>query len=115
MADVGPPMVKLYDSFYYDNIILMAPSFKEAEIANDLKVADIMEFFEAKGHNLMLFGDLDARRHTRKIATNFGVDFENFVSSQAKVQLRLINPKSFYFCSTSTLRTTASSRMMQSF
>jgi hypothetical protein len=78
MADVGPPMVKLYDSFYYDNIILMAPSFKEAEIANDLKVSDIMEFFEAKGHNLMLFGDLDARRHTRKIATNFGVDFENF-------------------------------------
>ena len=83
MADMGPPMVKHYDSFYYDNIILMAPSFKEAEIAKDLKVDDILEFFETKGHNFMMFGDVDARRHTRKLATNFGVDFENFVSRQS--------------------------------
>lgn len=57
MADVGPPMVKHYDQFYYDNIILMAPSFKEAEIANGLKVTDMLEFFETQGHNLMLFSD----------------------------------------------------------
>ena len=80
MADIGPPVVKHYDSFYYDNIIMMAPSFKESEIAQGLKVEDIMEFFDGKGHNLMVFGDIDVRRHTRKLANHFGVDFENYVS-----------------------------------
>ena len=81
MADVGPPVVKLYDSFFYDNIILMAPSFKESEIAKGLKVDDFMEFFETQGHNLMIFADIDARRHVRRLATNFGVDLENYVST----------------------------------
>ena len=46
----------------------MAPSLKESEIAKGLKVNDMMDFFETQGHNLMIFGDIDARRHTRKLA-----------------------------------------------
>jgi hypothetical protein len=80
MADVGPSIVKHYDEFYWNNILVMAPSMKESEIASGLKVADMMEFFSAKDHNLLVFGDVDARRHTRKLATQFGVDFENYVS-----------------------------------
>lgn len=59
----------------------MAPSFKESEIANGLKVNDMLDFFEAEGHNLMLFGNIDSRKHTRKLANQFGVDFENYVST----------------------------------
>ena len=80
MADIGPPQVKHYDQFFYDNIILMAPSLKESEIAAGLKVNDMIDFFETQGHNLMIFGDIDSRRHTRKLANQFGVDFENYVS-----------------------------------
>ena len=47
MGDVGPPVVKHYDQFFYDNIILMAPSFKESEIAKGLKVNDLLDFFDS--------------------------------------------------------------------
>jgi hypothetical protein len=39
-----------------------------------------VEFFEHAGHNLMIFGDIDSRRHVRKLANAFGVDFEPYVS-----------------------------------
>ena len=85
MADVGPSIVKHYDEFYWDNILIMAPSMKESEVATGLKVDDMMEFFSAEDHNLLLFGDIDARRHTRKLATRFGVDFENYVRALSHV------------------------------
>ena len=82
--------MKHYDQFFYDNIILMAPSLKESEIAKGLKVNDMMDFFETQGHNLMIFGDIDARRHTRKLANQFGVDFENYVSGIKHMTLRAL-------------------------
>ena len=36
MADQGPQTVKHYDQYYYDNIILMAPSIKGKFIYNRL-------------------------------------------------------------------------------
>ena len=45
-----------------------------------LNVDDLTEFFDKTGHNLMIFADFDARRHVRKLANNFGVDFEAYVS-----------------------------------
>ena len=47
---------------------------------------DLTEFFEKIGHNLMVFADLDARRHVRKLANNFGVDFEGYVSDEIVVK-----------------------------
>ena len=71
----------------------MSSSYKESEIAEGLKVDDLLEFFNAKGHNMMIFADLDVRRHTRRLATNFGVDMENYVSTfiydAAKISLLL--------------------------
>lgn len=52
----------------------------ENEIAEGLNVSDIVEFFEHAGHNLMIFGDIDSRRHARKVANHFGADFEPYVS-----------------------------------
>jgi hypothetical protein len=52
----------------------------ENEIAEGLNVSDIVEFFEHAGHNLMIFGDIDSRRHARKLANHFGADFEPYVS-----------------------------------
>ena len=91
MAGTGPHIVKHYDEYYFDNIIFMAPSSKgksawglmrvlENEIAEGLNVSDIVEFFEHAGHNLMVFGDIDSRRHVRKLANHFGADFEPYVS-----------------------------------
>ena len=45
-----------------------------------MNVDDLTEFFDKTGHNLMVFADFDARRHVRKLANNFGVDFEAYVS-----------------------------------
>ena len=35
----------------------------------------------------MIFADYDARRHVRKLANNFGVDFESYVSNSLKIDL----------------------------
>jgi hypothetical protein len=70
--------VKHYDQYYYENIIVMSPSIKENEIASGLNVDDLTEFFDKVGHNLMVFADIDARRHVRKLANNFGIDFEAY-------------------------------------
>ena len=52
----------------------------ENEIASGLNIDDLTEFFDKVGHNLMVFADIDARRHVRKLANNFGIDFEAYVS-----------------------------------
>lgn len=87
--------VQLKDSGHqwrFDNILLMAPSVKgkqqtpnllwiENTLDTSVKVDSLVEFFEAEGHNLVAFGDLDSRRHFRSLALSFGIDFEPFVSS----------------------------------
>jgi hypothetical protein len=70
----------------FDNIVLLTPSIKgkisnhrnsfiENTIEASVKVESLIEFFEAPDHNLITFGDLDARRHFRNLALNFGIDF----------------------------------------
>ena len=61
-------------SVKYDGVLI------ENEIASGLNVDDLTEFFDKVGHNLMVFADIDARRHVRKLANNFGIDFEAYVS-----------------------------------
>lgn len=50
-----------------------------------VKVDSLVEFFESDGHNLIAFGDLDARRHLRNLALNFGIDFQPFVSESLRL------------------------------
>jgi hypothetical protein len=75
----------------FDNIVLMTPSVKgrrfvsfnlllENAIDASVRVENLVEFFEAPEHNLVAFGDVDARRHFRNLGLNFGIDFQPFVS-----------------------------------
>lgn len=56
----------------------MAPGIKESGLDDSIKVENLVSFFEAKGHNLIAFGDIDSRRHLRNLALHFGVDYEPF-------------------------------------
>ena len=51
-------------------------------IDDSIKVENLVAFFQDEGHNLMAFGDLDARKHHRSLALHFGIDYEPFVSFQ---------------------------------
>jgi len=70
--------IKDHDDWAFDNVILMAPSIKENALDESLKIENLVSFFEAKGHNMMVFGDIDARRHIRGLALHFGIDYEPF-------------------------------------
>ncbi len=52
----------------------------ENAIDPSVSVENLVEFFEAPEHNLVAFGDVDARRHFRNLGLNFGIDFQPFVS-----------------------------------
>lgn len=56
----------------------MTPSVKENAIEASVRVESLVEFFEAPEHNLVAFGDVDARRHFRNLGLNFGIDFQPF-------------------------------------
>jgi len=78
------PLIKYHDKQYFENIIMMTPSVKEADFPDDLNVKSIIEFLQSKDannpdvtHNLMVFADVDARRHTRKVVNELGIDFED--------------------------------------
>lgn len=51
---------------------------KESALDDSVKIENLVSFFEAKGHNMMVFGDVDARRNLRGLALHFGVDYEPF-------------------------------------
>ena len=82
MANKGPSgKVKHHDAYYFDNIVMMAPSTKENEMAADLGVDNLKEFLSDEAdHNLLVFADTESRRHARKLANNLGIDFEPYVS-----------------------------------
>ena len=40
---------------------------------------DLIEYLEAN-HNLMIFGETDAKKPVRTLVNEFGVEFENVVS-----------------------------------
>lgn len=75
------PSLKYYEKFFFDNIILMTPSAKEAEVSDGLRIDDLVSFFTTRDeqHNLMVFGDREMNRYVRSLANNFGVDFEDYL------------------------------------
>ena len=50
----------------------------ESQINENLKLDTLKEFFEASGHNLVAFADIDARRHYKGLALLFGIDYEPY-------------------------------------
>lgn len=82
------PKITFLDKMLYDNIVMMTPSSKgkfqtfilnfdhiEADFPAELKIEDLVNHLkahdpdtESRAHNLMLFGDIDARKHIRKLA-----------------------------------------------
>ena len=86
MASQGPSgKVKHHDAYYFDNMVMMAPSIKESDIAEGLGVTHLNEFLsDSADHNLLVFADAESKRHARKLANNLGVDFEAPVSFSLK-------------------------------
>lgn len=50
---------KELDEWAYDNVIIMAPSVKESQISKDLDLKEVINFFKAKDHNMMIFAGID--------------------------------------------------------
>eukprot|EP00347_Sterkiella_histriomuscorum_P002855 403366536 len=74
MISPNPPAIKYYEDYYFDNIILMAPSVKEFK--NPISSNDLIEFLKAN-HNILVFGDADVKKPIRSFANEFGMEFEN--------------------------------------
>jgi hypothetical protein len=56
----------------------MAPSFEEAKRKNDVKISEILSFFD-NHHDIMIFADKTTGSFTRKLANEFHVDFDDYV------------------------------------
>lgn len=54
------------------------------ELRSPVATDDLIEFLQSKSgnHNLMIFGDTDAKRPVRSLVNSFGVEFENTVSRE---------------------------------
>ena len=67
------PEIKYYDEYYFDNIVVMAPSTKE--LTGSVAKSSLIEFLK-ENHNMIIFGNEETRVQTRQLANEFGIDFE---------------------------------------
>lgn len=67
--------IQKLDKYFYDNIILMAPTVKDYGL--DLKIKDILQFVDFH-HNLMVFLNNESRQISRDLANEFGVNFDEY-------------------------------------
>jgi oligosaccharyltransferase complex subunit beta len=67
------PEIKYYDQYFYDNILLMAPS---TILKENLAQAELIDFVDKEGHNILMFADESSGITYRKLANQFGIDFE---------------------------------------
>lgn len=67
--------IQKFNKYFYDNIILMAPTVKDYGM--DLKIKEILEFVDFH-HNLMIFLNSESRQISRDLANEFGVNFDEF-------------------------------------
>lgn len=67
--------IQQFNKYFYDNIILMAPTVKS--FGADLKVKELLEFVDFH-HNIMLFVNNESRKTIRELGNEFGVDFEDY-------------------------------------
>lgn len=64
-----------FNKYFYDNIILMAPTVKS--FGDDLSIKDLLEFVDFH-HNLMIFLNNESRQISRELAEEFGVSFDEY-------------------------------------
>ena len=65
----------MYDKYFYDNIILMAPTVRS--FGSEIKVKQLLEFVDT-GRNIMVFASADSRKNVRDIGNEFGLDWEDY-------------------------------------
>jgi hypothetical protein len=65
--------IQAYQKYFYDNIILMAPTV--SSYGKDLLIKDILEFVDFH-HNIMAFFSNESKTISRKLANEFGSDLE---------------------------------------
>lgn len=79
---VDDPTIQLtyYGDYIYQSIIFFAPTFSDdLSKKNDLKLANVLKFIDS-GHDIMIFANNEAGNYIRKLANEFGVDFDDYVS-----------------------------------
>jgi oligosaccharyltransferase complex subunit beta len=78
---VDDPTIQLtyYGDYIYQSIIFLAPTFSDdLSKKNDLKLANILKFID-NGHDIMIFANSEVSGYIRKLANEFGVDFDDYV------------------------------------
>jgi len=65
--------IQKFGKYFYDNIILMAPTAKK--LPADMSISSLLDFVDAQ-HNIMIFLNNESRKISRDIANEFGVDLE---------------------------------------
>lgn len=78
---VDDPTIQLtyYGEYIYNSIIFFAPTFSDDFAKkNDLKLANIIKFIDS-GHDIMIFANSEVGNYIRKLANEFGVDFDDYV------------------------------------
>lgn len=66
------PDIKYFEDFFFDNVVLMAPSIKD--MRSPISQSDLIQYLEAN-HNIMVVADEDTKMPLRSFVNNFGVDF----------------------------------------
>ena len=78
---IDDPTIQLtyYGDYIYQSIIFFAPTFSDdLSKKNDLKLANVLKFIDS-GHDIMIFGNSEVGGYIRKLANEFGVDFDDYV------------------------------------
>ncbi|MDR3734321.1 MAG: hypothetical protein P4L10_02170 [Acidobacteriaceae bacterium] len=66
-----------YGNYMYDNLVFFVPTTaKSATKQSQLNVKEILNFFDAPNKNVMVVTDSGVYPFTRKLANEFGVDFD---------------------------------------
>jgi oligosaccharyltransferase complex subunit beta len=78
---IDDPSIQLtnFGEYIYQNIIFFAPTFSD-DLAkkNELTIPNILKFID-KGHNIMIFTNYESGNYVRKLVTEFGADFDDYV------------------------------------
>ena len=85
-----------FDQFIYSNIIFFAPTYNGKISTNSdggINIENILKFFDA-GHDIMIFGSNQAGGYIRKLANEFGTDFDDY-DTKIKDSVYLHNYKEY--------------------
>lgn len=79
MVDDESVQLSVFGEYIYSSVIFFAPSFSD-DLAkkSDLKLSNILKFID-NGHDIMVFANSEVGNYIRKLANEFGVDFDEYV------------------------------------